>query len=297
MHNFPEKLSEHLKSGATTLCHCWKVRRNDGLILGFTDHDRELVFDDVYFMPESGMDASDAVASLGLSVDTSEVFGVLRSSAIKEDDILAGLFDGAYVETWLINWSASDERALMQVSHIGEIHRIDGAFKAELRGLAHELDAQKGRYFTHDCDADLGDTRCRVNLSLSAFTAQGQVLKAENMQTLTASRLENYQPGWFTHGLLTWDSGLNQGRSMEVRDHGKTSAGAWIDLWRPMTSKIEAGDQFSIQAGCDKSFHICQARFANGANYRGFPHMPGNDFVFTYPNSDDDRLDGGSMNR
>ncbi|MDX5493645.1 MAG: phage BR0599 family protein, partial [Alphaproteobacteria bacterium] len=29
----------------------------------------------------------------------------------------------------------------------------------------------------------------------------------------------------------------------------------------------------------DKQFTTCRDRFANAVNFRGFPHMPGNDFV------------------
>ena len=39
------------------------------------------------------------------------------------------------------------------------------------------------------------------------------------------------------------------------------------------------GDTFTVTAGCDKQFATCQAKFANAVNFRGFPHMPGNDFI------------------
>ena len=34
------ELQARLDGGATTLCRCWRVRRRDGVELGFTDHDR-----------------------------------------------------------------------------------------------------------------------------------------------------------------------------------------------------------------------------------------------------------------
>ena len=49
--------------------------------------------------------------------------------------------------------------------------------------------------------------------------------------------------------------------------------------WR----RIAAGDTFAVTAGCDKQFATCRAKFANAVNFRGFPHMPGNDFVAAYP--------------
>jgi hypothetical protein len=46
-----------------------------------------------------------------------------------------------------------------------------------------------------------------------------------------------------------------------------------------MAQRHRAGDAFTVTAGCDKHFATCQAKFANAVNFRGFPHMPGNDFV------------------
>jgi uncharacterized phage protein (TIGR02218 family) len=47
-----------------------------------------------------------------------------------------------------------------------------------------------------------------------------------------------------------------------------------------------------ITAGCDKSFATCKARFDNGINFRGFPHVPGSDFSYSYV--DGERLHDGS---
>jgi uncharacterized phage protein (TIGR02218 family) len=35
-------------------------------------------------------------------------------------------------------------------------------------------------------------------------------------------------------------------------------------------------------AGCDKQFATCRDRFGNAANFRGFPHIPGNDYVISH---------------
>ena len=43
------------------------------------------------------------------------------------------------------------------------------------------------------------------------------------------------------------------------------------------------GDGFRLIAGCDKTFETCKAKYANAANFRGFPHMPGEDWVTAYP--------------
>ena len=45
---------------------------------------------------------------------------------------------------------------------------------------------------------------------------------------------------------------------------------------------IADGDAFAIRAGCDKCMETCGAKFANTANFRGFPHIPGQDAVLRY---------------
>jgi uncharacterized phage protein (TIGR02218 family) len=81
---------------------------------------------------------------------------------------------------------------------------------------------------------------------------------------------------------------------MEVKRHALVAGEAEIELWRSMASPIEPGDTFTITAGCDKTFDTCKAKFANGINFRGFPHIPGNRFVLTVPGPGDAGNDGGS---
>jgi hypothetical protein len=52
----------------------------------------------------------------------------------------------------------------------------------------------------------------------------------------------------------------------------------------------------AFSKGCDRRFATCRDRFGNVANFRGFPHIPGNDFVLRYPGSGDS-LDGRALVR
>ncbi|MFN3856092.1 MAG: DUF2163 domain-containing protein, partial [Phreatobacter sp.] len=45
MRTLPAALDARLATGCTTLATCWIVRRRDGVVLGFTDHDCDLVVD------------------------------------------------------------------------------------------------------------------------------------------------------------------------------------------------------------------------------------------------------------
>ena len=289
----PPDLQTHLDTGATTLAWCWRLTRRDGTVLGFTDHDRDLAFDATTFAAATGFTATEIKDAVGLSVDNLEVESALSSASLNEDDLAAGLFDDAAIEIWRVNWQDTGERVLMRTGSIGEVRRADSAFTAEVRGLAHYLQQPKGRLFQYACDADLGDARCTVDLTNPAFRGTGAVTTASSLRLFAASGLGSYAGDWFTRGLLTFTSGANAGRAQEVRRHIAGSP-VTLELWQPFAHAIEPGDTFFVTAGCDKQFATCKAKFANGVNFRGFPHMPGNDFVAAVARPGDPANNGGS---
>ncbi|SER65000.1 phage conserved hypothetical protein BR0599, partial [Faunimonas pinastri] len=168
-------------------------------------------------------------------------------------------------------------------------------FTAELRGMAHELGQEIGRVFSYSCDANLGDARCRVDLSDPRFHGTGSVtaiLAADRW--FAVDGLGDFGAGWFNNGALTWTSGANAGRPIEVRLHSVVAGLARLELWTAMGVAVAVGDTFAVTAGCDKQFGTCRDRFANLLNFRGFPYMPSNMLVASYPN-DHTANDGGSL--
>lgn len=293
MRFIPAPLQAHLDSGATTLAWCWRITRNDGVKLGFTDCDRDLTFDGTLFEAASGFTATEMHSEIGLTVPNQEVSGALRSDRLGADDLLAGLYDNAGIEIFRVNWQSPEQRLLLRTGSIGEVKRGSTAFTAEVRGLAHYLQQERGRIYQFSCDADVGDARCTVALAGAAFTGTGTVLAVTDARRFTASGLGAYASGWFARGAVTWLSGNNRTRRIEVKRHTSTE----IEIWQDMTQAILPGDTFTISAGCDKQFTTCRTKFANGANFRGCPHMPGTDFITSYPNTGDGSNTGGSRVR
>lgn len=297
MRDIDPAFAEHLAASATTLCHCWKLLRRDGAVFGFTDHDRDLAFAGVTFTARSGLEPSEVSAELGFAVATSEVAGALSAVSLTEADIVGGLYDDATVETWLVNWAdPQGQRLLVDVASIGGIKRTDHAFLAELRGIMHRLDQPQGRLYSLACAADLGDARCGVDLTLPAFRAEGVVTATDGRLVVQARDLGDHADGWFTGGRLAWTGGANAGAAVEVKHHRRDQGMHLLTLWQAAPATIAEGDAFTVTAGCDKRHATCRDRFSNTVNFRGFPHMPGNDFVVTYPREGEGH-DGGSFFR
>lgn len=289
MRALPEGLQAHLDSGATTLCWCWKVIRADGATLGFTDHDNDLTFAGTLFEASSGFTATDTRQAVGLNVDNSEIDGALQSGRITDLDLANGLYENARVELYRVNWSAVSERVLMRVATIGEITRNGHAFQAELRGLSHVLGQTQGRTYQSNCDADLGDGRCGVDLSSPGHTIDETVAEVISATQFAFAPNEDVASGWFAFGQLTWTSGANGSRSVQIKNHRITDGLHVVHLWEQMRGDIQVGDTFEAVVGCDKRFATCGAKFSNVVNFRGFPHLPGQGYVTFYPNSDDPR--------
>lgn len=273
------EFAAHLASGATTLCWCWRVERHDGVVMGFTDHDKPVAFGGTTYEAASGFTASDIKDSLGLSVDNLEVTGALSSATLTDGDLAAGRYDDARIEIHRVNWSDPSQRVLMRSGSIGEVRRSGTGFTAELRGLAHYLQQPKGRLLQLTCDADLGDARCTIDLSSPAYRGTGTIVAASSSRRFTVSGLDAFDNGFFSRGLFAFTSGASAGLKIEVKSHLKLASAVTIELWAEAEGPPAAGDAFAVTAGCDKRVETCKARFANVVNFRGFPSMPGNQFL------------------
>lgn len=296
MRQLAPSLQSSLDSGATTLARCWLVTRTDGVRLGFTDHDLDLEFEGIVFEPETGFTPSAIETSTGLAPDSHEVTGALSSDRINAEDIARGVYTGAEVALYLVDWQNVEDRVLLSRGAIGEIRRGDIAFEAEITGFAERLNQPVGRAFLHTCECRLGEAKCGVEVSDPAYRGVGVVTAAADPQQIGAAGLQAYEPGWFTNGLLVWTSGANAGLEAHVKAHLMAGGEALIDLWLSPALPVALGDQFEITAGCDKTASTCAARFGNIENFRGFPHVPGDDVAASYPSTGDVH-DGGSLFR
>ncbi len=291
MTTYPPALLDHLAGEITSLCHCWKLTRSDGTVLGFTDHDEALTVGGTAYEPASGFSASEARETLGLAASAVDVEGALSSDLLREEDIGAGLYDGASVETLLVNWRSPEDFASIRKETIGKITVSDNRLVAELQGAFQVLDQPGGRAVRRSCDAELGDGRCGVALT-GGFRGVGVVTAASGADAIDVSGLAGFEDDWFSGGVLTWTSGGNVGRKARVVTHFNGSGAVTLTLWPGVGFGPQAGDAFTVTAGCDKGFATCKAKFANEVNFRGFPHLPGNNAAYSYV-TDGGVFDGG----
>jgi uncharacterized phage protein (TIGR02218 family) len=267
---------ERLSREAASLCACWRITRRDGVEIGLTDHDAPLRFGGTSFEPGAGGTALRATADL--APDDAEIEGALSSDLITEEDLAAGRYDGAAVELWCVDWQDPAARLLLRTGTLGEASRRDGAWTAEFLSLKHALGTVAGRVYGRSCDARVGDARCRVDLTDPRFGTDASVASPGEL-TLTLDAGEGFERGWFAGGALRVLDGPLAGLSVPVRDHD----GHAVTLWRALPQPLAEGTRVRLTAGCDHRFETCRAKFRNGLNFRGHPHVPGNDVLTAYP--------------
>jgi uncharacterized phage protein (TIGR02218 family) len=265
------QLLAHYAEPVQTTSICWKAELTDGTIVGATNSQTDIVFDGVTYFSTVGFTHTDVESGSQLAADNLEITGFLASPAITEEDLHTGKWDNAKIDIFEVNRADLSMGArLLRCGTLGAVVGSRGAFNAEFRGLMQALSTNIVRVTTQTCTADLGDARCKVDLA--PFTVTGTLTEVSSNGVFTdSSRTE--ESDWFTNGKLTMTSGLNVGKSMEVRS--STSAGL-ITLYLPFYLPIEVGETYSMYAGCRKRLiDDCQGKFNNVVNFRGFPFVPG----------------------
>lgn len=256
---------------------CWRLDRRDGVALGFTSHDRDIVLAGLVYRAAPGLLPSAITASEGFDVEGTDLSGALSSDAITARDLAAGRWDGAVLRVYAVNWEAPEDSPLLLTrGELGDVAMRDDAFTAELRGPTAFLERPVVERTSPECRAELGDRRCRVDLSGRTVLA-----RVADVIDATTIDIDDAEPstGGYAYGWARFVDGSNSGLRYAIL----ASEGVRITLRDAPAFGVSAGTLVELIEGCDKSLATCGGRFANAANFRGEPHLPGNDLLTRYP--------------
>lgn len=253
---------------------CWRLERADGAGVALTSHDAEFEREGVLYRPEPGMSPAAVTRRVGLDAQSAEVAGALSSDTLNGVDLSLGRWDGARVSLAAFDWR---DEGVARVALIGgEIGglSIDGeSFTADLQGAAAKLERAVCPSTSAECRAEFGDKACRVDLAGRVTIAT--VVSAED-GVLTLDRAVG---GEYLLGRLRYMSGANCGLFTVILGVD----GSTVSVRDLPRGTVEVGCRVELREGCDKRFETCVQRFANAGNFRGEPHLPGNDLLTRYP--------------
>lgn len=270
----------------STYCFLWRVQRDDGYVVRATDHDKTLNFLGENYDPRIGINTTKIVQKLGLGVDNLEVSGGIDGEIILAEDIEKGLYDGAVVDIYVVNWNNLTEYYHKVHGTFGTVVQSELGYSTEIRSQSHFLTQDIGRAFQRTCDTKLGSPECGVNLTLPEFSKTATVISAQK-DLIVLDDLSSYVDGWFDLGLLVTAAGQNIG----IRKHVQNS----IYLWGPLTASVPVNSVITVYAGCKQDAETCRTKFGNIQNFQGFPFMPGNDAIADYPVIGKGDYSGGSL--
>lgn len=275
----------HIQEETTTLALAWLIHRRDGVRKGFTSSVADLTANidgggAVSFKAASGAMVSNLSSSVGRGIDNLSAYGVVNSPEITEEDLLKGLYDDARVYIALVNYEDPSEFILIASGFLGEVKIGRGAFETEVRTLLVRANQNIGKVCSPLCRVkNLGDAECGVALGPFTFAAQvvSSVVSRSQFRTASAG-VVGKAAYYFAYGTLTWTTGSNVGKSVEVRSHD-TASPCLLTLAEIMPFDIQVSDQFTIIAGCDRRLESCRDKFSNVLNFRGEPYVPGAEAV------------------
>jgi len=276
----------HLEQETTTLAQCWLLTREDGKTFGFTTHDEDLTFGGQLYESNKGYSQTATELKSGLSVDDVDLVTFLDSEVITEAELRAGKYDRARLDIFLVNYeSFSDGKIyLLKGWRLGLVEIRDEQFFTTVKSITSRLQTPVLEVYAPTCGCyELGDARCGVDVA-GSFTDTGTVTSVSSRRTFIDTSLTAVNH-YYQYGLLTWTSGANNNIASEVKDF--TSSTDTVDLVDKMPYDIDVGDTFTITAGCDRTFSVCRDIFSNVDNFRGFPHVPGQDKILEYPGISD----------
>ena len=127
-----------------------------------------------------------------------------------------------------------------------------------------------GPRYSWNCRVPLYSPQCGV--SRAAFKQTG-VVTAVSGAVVTIDSLAGAGANYFNGGKLTWIDPAKENILQLMITSYDNATGAFTLVSVPYG--LGAGLSADAYPGCDHSLDTCLAKFANVANYRGEPHIPG----------------------
>lgn len=281
MKNISEALQSHLECELTTLAKLVKIVRLDGVIVAFTTHDADIIYDGVCYSADGSLSCESLYSDVNSKNISSDISGIICSDYIANEDLKAGYYDHAQIDIYVCNW-ADLSQGTVRLRHgwFGEVSVSGNTYNAEIRGFSDLMQRRIGDTYTPECRHDLGDGKCGINIT--AYTVDSFVTGLLDSASFTDNN-RNEVSGLFDYGKILWTSGANTGLCMEIKKWNVEER--ILLMWLPMPNDIAIGDAYTISQGCDKRFCTCSSKFNNVANFGGFPHLPGIGKILSYPDN------------
>jgi uncharacterized phage protein (TIGR02218 family) len=273
MKTLPGALTTEITDETTHLCRIWDLRLSSGTFLRFTDLTQDIVVGGNTYIADPGISIS-ALAATSQGGQNAQIDVVLGVSAITEGMIRRGQLDNATFTLRAVHWpNPSLGTISLFVGSLADIewHDRDKATITVRSGLAAKSGSTAGEVYSRTCRANLGDSRCKVNLPALSTSGSVTVVSASGL-ILTVPALAAIATNYFALGVVEWTAGDNLGLIDEI-SASVTGTGV-VTLALPPRFPVVVGNVGTFRPGCNKEAVICNSKFGNLLNFRGEPYAP-----------------------
>lgn len=258
------------------MADCYTFTLLNGLILTYTNADVAIALNGYTYLADSILvDGLRFKCAAGLDVDQQQITisaksadtvrGVPFLQALRE-----GVFDGCEVQrerAFLTSWAAPPLGSVVlfkgRVATIDNIGRTTAQITVNSDLVLLDINMPRNLY-QPTCVHVLYDSGC--SLVKNAYAASGTVGDGSSFSVINWTGASSI----YAQGTLLFSSGVNAGASVNI----KSATSRALMLSYPLEAAPSAGDAFTVYQGCDHTMSTCQTKFANLANFRGFPFVP-----------------------
>lgn len=266
----------HLQQNVTFLCPIWKMTAPDSTVAAYAAHTRNLTFNSVNYSA-APVEPTRFTQTIGLQANHVELFGVF-DSIVTEEDVQGGRWKNAKIIFEYVNYLDLTMGSVGRMKgQAGKFSINNGTFTVEFRSLSDLLSQEIG-----ELTSPISRQRSLLELvgpsNIATFTFARTVSSVTDRRNFVISGTAKPNE-YFRYGKVTFTSGANSGRSMEIKDN----VGNAIELQLPMLRTIANGDAVSLIAGWDGSRDQARDKFNAAENISAEPDLPGLKGILSYP--------------
>jgi uncharacterized phage protein (TIGR02218 family) len=268
-----------------------EIRRMDGEVLRFTDHNGTITYNGFDYIPTGGGSLTATRKNWGLDDAGADFIGVISSEAITYEDLYAGRYREAKVTTTTLEWRYPWAGKFLKSVHWVMETKFDGEqWTANMSTISGWLRFNVGDVHGRTCELTLYEPACGVSpgeYALGSSSMQVASIVTPRRIFTTADQSNSQSDGYFDGGHVIWITGPNEGVKSQIKVYTESipTAAVQIELELETPFDITTNDHFGAWAGCNKIGVLgdCKLKFNNMLNFRGYETMPGTDRMVRTP--------------
>lgn len=275
MKELSNNLKESLNNDSINIVKCYNIVLNDGKNYHFTDNQTDICYDNKKYLSNNGFNLKTIYNNLSLEINETEINGFIDNEIINEKDVIAGRFDNAQIEIFLLDLNSREKISIFN-GFITSISYENNIFIAKIEDKTVLLERTFCEVYSPLCRCSFCDSKCSLNKD--NYTITGKISKVINQSEFYTSTQEiiNKEQNYFSNGTIKIINGENKNFISEVKKFNNDQ----LLLKFKFPFEINVGDKFELTAGCDKEFNTCISKFNNAINFRGEPNLPRGKKIF-----------------